>query len=163
PAPFSYKQPAYSVGGPIMKDKLFFFGAQEWVEYKAVQTNTATVPTAKMRTGDFSELLDPNNGFFSGARTIIHPLTGQPLLTNVIPTTRLRPNGLGMLNAYPLPTPGFRSGTANAIINSENPQHQRKDNVRFDYRLNPNNSIVYRYGKYNWTAVDAFRGTFPYA
>ncbi|HYT73392.1 MAG TPA: carboxypeptidase regulatory-like domain-containing protein, partial [Vicinamibacterales bacterium] len=162
-APFNYKQPAYSVGGPLMKDKLFFFAAQEWVEYLAVQTNTATVPTAKMRTGDFSELLDPNNGFFSGARTIIDPQTGQPFLGNIIPSDRLSLNGLGMLNAYPLPTPGFRAGTANAIINSDNPQHQRKDNFRFDYRFNANNTLVYRFGKYNWKAVDAFRGTFPYA
>jgi len=162
-APFTYKQPAYSVGGPIMKDKLFFFVAQEWVEYNAVQTNTATVPTAKMRTGDFSELLDPNNGFFSGARTIIDPQTGQPFPGNIIPANRLSSNGLGMLNAFPLPTPGFRSVTANAIINSDNPQHQRKDNFRFDYRFNSNNTVVYRFGKYNWKAVDAFRGTFPYA
>ena len=44
-----------------MKDKLFFFGAQEWVNYLPVQTNTVTVPTAAMRAGDFSELLGPNN------------------------------------------------------------------------------------------------------
>jgi hypothetical protein len=162
-APFKYKQPAYSIGGPIMKDKLFFFVAQEWIEYDAVQTNTATVPTAKMRTGDFSELLDPNNGFFSGARTIINPQNGQPFPNNVIPAGQLSANGLALLNAYPLPTPGFRSGTANAILNSENPQHQRKDNVRVDYRLNASNAFSYRYGKYSWTAVDAFRGTFPYA
>src|SRR6476469_9889943 len=51
-APFDYKQYAYSVGGPIpvgaAKNKLFFFAAQEWVNYFAVQTNTATVPTEKM-------------------------------------------------------------------------------------------------------------------
>jgi hypothetical protein len=162
-APFDYAQPAYSVGGPIMKDKLFFFGAQEWVEYEAVQTNTATVPTAKMRTGDFSELLDPANGFFSGARTIIDPLTGQPFPGNIIPSDRLSANGLGMLSAYTPVTPGFRQGTANSIVNSENPQHQRKDNLRLDYRFNAANSFVYRFGKYNWKAVDAFRGTFPYA
>jgi hypothetical protein len=163
PAPFSYKQPAYSVGGPILKNKLFFFVAQEWVEYKAVQTNTATVPTAKMRTGDFSELLDPNNGFYKGAQVIIDPQNRQPFPGNIIPPQDLSANGLALLNAYPTPTPGFRSGTANAIINSENPQHQRKDNVRFDYRISPNNTLSYRYGKYNWKAVDAFRGTFPYA
>src|SRR6476469_5159662 len=61
-APFDYKQYAYSIGGPVpfgsaTKDKLFFFAAQEWVNYFAVQTNTAVGPTEKMRTGDFSELL----------------------------------------------------------------------------------------------------------
>jgi hypothetical protein len=163
PAPFNYKQYAYSLGGPILKDKLFFFGAQEWVKYLAVNTNTATVPTEAMRRGDFSELLVANNGFFSTAQIIRDPLTGQPFPNNVIPTNRLSANGLALLSVFPLPTPGFHSGTANAIINSPNPQDQRKDNIRFDYRYNANNTFTYRYGKYNWKAVDSFRGTFPFA
>ena len=95
PAPFDYKQYAYSIGGPVpvgeLKNKLFFFAAQEWVNYFAIQTNTATVPTALMRTGNFSELLDPNNGFFTGARTIIDPTTGQAFSGNIIPGNRLSP------------------------------------------------------------------------
>jgi hypothetical protein len=167
PAPFDYKQYGYAFGGPIpgemFKDKLFFFGAQEWVNYYAVDSRAVTVPTAKMRTGDFSELLDPNNTFYNGTRVIIDPLTGQPFPGNIIPADRLSPNGMGMLNAYPLPTPGFRQGSANAFIQSDNPQDQRKDNIRLDYRLNDRNQFMYRYGKYNWTAVDAFRGNLPYA
>ncbi|PYR58672.1 MAG: TonB-dependent receptor, partial [Acidobacteria bacterium] len=162
-APFNYKQYGYAVGGPIKKDKLFFFGAQEWVNFFQVQTNTATVPTAKMRQGDFSELLDPANGYFNGAQVIRDPLTGLPFVGNVIPSNRFSANGVALLNAYPLPTPGFRQGRDNVILNSENPQDQRKDNLRIDYRLNNNNTFTYRYGKYSWTAVDAFRGTFPYA
>ena len=148
-----------------LKDKLFFFAAQEWVNFFQIQTNTATVPTALMRTGNFSELLDPNNGFFTnpGVRTIIDPTTGQPFPGNIIPTNRLSPNGLAMLNTFPLPTQGFRQGTANLIMSSDNPQDQRKDNIRFDYRLNQKHQFSYRYGKYTWTAIDAFRGTFPYA
>jgi len=162
-APFNYKQYAYSVGGPVMKDKLFFFAAQEWVNFLQVQTNTVTVPSAAMRQGDFSELLTGGNVFFSTPQIIRDPLTGQPFPGNIIPKDRLSANGVGLLNVYPLPTPGFRSGSANAIINSPNPQDQRKDNVRLDYRANAKNTFTYRYGKYNWTAVDAFRGVFPFA
>ena len=116
-----------------------------------------------MRRGDFSELLNPANGFFSGARVITDPLTGQPFPNNVIPQSRLSPNGLALLNAYPTPTAGFRQGTANLIQTSENPRKQRKDTLRLDYRLNGSHQLTYRYSASDWTAVDAFRGTFPFA
>jgi len=167
PAPFNYKQYGYAFGGPVpgswFKDRLFFFGAQEWVNYDAVQTNTATVPSLAMRRGDFSELLNPSNPYFGRAVTINNPLTGQPFPGNIIPASMLSPNGVALLNAYPEPTAGFQLGTANSIFNSENPQDQRKDNVRLDYRLNSSNQVTFRYGKYSWVAIDAFRGTFPYA
>lgn len=167
PAPFDYKQYGYAVGGPVpsdrFRDKFFFFGAQEWVNFFQVATNTATVPTERMRRGDFGELLNPNNGFFSGSRVLINPLTGQPFEGNVIPPTVLSPNGIAFLNTYPLPTPGFRQGTANLIQESDNPRHQRKDTIRLDYRLNLNNQFTYRYSGFSWVAVDAFRGTFPFA
>ena len=169
PAPFDYKQYGYAFGGPVpgsaLKDRLFFFGAQEWVNYRAVLTNTATVPSLAMRRGDFSELLNPANPYFGRAITISNPLTGQPLPGNVIPPAMLSPNGVALLNAYPEPTPGFQLGSANSIFNSDNPQDQRKDNIRFDYRLNSSNQITFRYSKYNWVAIDAFRPAtgFPYA
>src|SRR5262245_16689306 len=103
-----------------------------------------------MRRGDFSELLDPANPFFRRRVAIVNPLTGQPFAGNVIPTGQLSANGLAMLNAYPAPTPGFLLGTANAIFSSENPQDQRKDNIRFDYRLNASNQLTFRYSKYSW-------------
>ena len=167
PSPFDYKQPAYSVGGPVpgagLRDKLFFFAAQEWVDYFAYETNTATVPTEAMRRGDFGELLNPANGFFSGARVINDPLTGQPFPGNIIPQNRLSPNGVALLNAYPAPTPGFRQGTANLVQTSDNPRNQRKDTLRLDYRFTPSQQLTVRYSRYNWKAVDAFRGTFPFA
>src|SRR5437867_3172458 len=167
PAPFDYKQPGYAFGGPVpgsmFSSRLFFFGAQEWVRYFAYDTNTATVPTEAMRRGDFSELLNPNNAFFSGARVITDPLTGQPFAGNVIPTNRLSPNGAAFLNTFPLPTPGFRQGTANLIQTSDNPRRQRKDTLRFDYRLNNSNQFTYRYSGYSWKAVDSYRGQFPFA
>ncbi|OLE79620.1 MAG: hypothetical protein AUF76_16215 [Acidobacteria bacterium 13_1_20CM_2_65_9] len=167
PAPFNYKQYGYSFGGPVpgrhLRNNLFFFSAQEWVDFFQVDTNTATVPTERMRRGDFGELLDPNNGFFSGARTLVDPLTGQPFPGNVIPASRLSANGLAFMNTFPLPTPGFRQGTANLIQTSDNPRNQRKDTIRLDARLNDRNQITYRYSGYSWVAVDSFRGTFPFA
>ncbi len=166
PAPFNYKQYGWSLGGPIpgewFKSKLFFFAAQEWVDYFAVGTNTATVPTAAMKNGDFSQLLG-TNPFYSSPQIIRDPLTGLPFPGNIIPSNRLSANGIALMKLYPDPTPGYQSGSANLIINSDNPVNQRKDNLRFDYRLGNNHSFTWRYSKQNYTAIDAFRGTFPFA
>ena len=166
PAPFDQKQYGYAFGGPIpgemFRDKLFFFGAQEWVDFFAVSTNTATVPTLAMRQGDFSQLLG-SNPFFGSPQIIRDPTTGQPFPGNIIPPGRLSPNGTGLMKLYPEPTQGFQQGTANAIFNSENPQDQRKDSIRLDYRLNSNNQVMFRFQRSNWKAIDAFRGTFPLA
>jgi hypothetical protein len=166
PAPFDQKQYGYSFGGPIpgemFRNKLFFFGAQEWVDFFAVDNRTVTVPSLAMRRGDFSELLGPNT-FYSSPQIIRDPLTGQPFPGNIIPTGRLSSNGVGIMNLYPEPTPGFLQGTANAIVTSENPQDQRKDSIRLDYRLNNNNQFMFRFQRSNWVAIDAFRGSFPFA
>jgi len=166
PAPYDYKQYGYSFGGPIpgewFKDKLYFFAAQEWVNFFQVATNTATVPTAAMRNGDFSQLLGANP-FYSDPQLIRDPLTGLPFPGNVIPANRLSPNGIALMKLYPMPTPGFQQGSANLIQESDNPQDQRKDNLRLDYRLGNNHSFTWRYSKQNWVAIDAFRGTFPFA
>jgi hypothetical protein len=166
PAPFDYKQYGWSLGGPIpgswAKEKLFFFGAMEWVNFYQVATNTVVVPTAAMRTGDFSQLLG-SNPFFSTPQVIRDPLTGQPFPGNIIPANRLSPNGVALMNLYPLPTPGYQSGSANLIQSSDNPQDQRKDNLRFDFRLSQSHQLVARYSGFGWKAIDAFRGSFPFA
>lgn len=77
-APVHYNQYGYNIGGPIYipgkfntsKSKVFFYFGQEWLKYNFVESGSSvgsagllTVPTMKMRSGDFSELLDPNNPY----------------------------------------------------------------------------------------------------
>jgi hypothetical protein len=116
--PFHYNQFGYNIGGPLYipgkfntgKNRIFWYWGQEWVRYRFTDSNTTiTVPSLKMRTGDFSELLDPSNFFFKKVVVINDPKTGQPFPGNIIPQcpqpvgSCATPNGLGILNAYPAP------------------------------------------------------------
>lgn len=107
------------VGFPILKNKLFLFGDyQAWRESEPVGSSFVTVPTARMRTGDFSELLNAasTGGKFinhsnlcqaSGAAAtgqIFDPTTCQPFAGNIIPQYRLNSAAVNYLNAFPLPT-----------------------------------------------------------
>jgi hypothetical protein len=141
PAPFRFNQPGYSIGGPItipgrfnsQRDRLFFFFSQEWIRFRREETSTGTVPTARMRNGDMSELLDPANPFFRSPRVVQDPLAQAPFAGNVIPPSRLSRNGVGLLRAYPLPTPGFQIGAANWISTLPAPRNSRKDAIRVDF------------------------------
>jgi len=60
PAVFHMNQFGATLGGPIIKNKLFFFGDVQDARYvNGAIPSTYTVPTARMRQGDFSELLNP--------------------------------------------------------------------------------------------------------
>ncbi|MSV27888.1 MAG: carboxypeptidase regulatory-like domain-containing protein [Bryobacterales bacterium] len=142
-APFRFNQPGHTISGPLFipgkvntnRDKLFFFFSQEWLIWRRERTVTATVPSALMRRGNFSELLDPSNPYFRRARIVNDVLAGTPFAGNIIPASRVSPNGAGVLNAYPLPTPGFVQGTDNWIKTLPNPRDSRKDTWRLDYYM----------------------------
>lgn len=87
-------------GGPVMfpslydgHDRTFFMAAFEGVREDAQETDFVSVPTERMRQGDFSEI----------NRTIRNPFTGAPYPGNVIPQSELSPVALRLLQYYPLP------------------------------------------------------------
>jgi len=170
PAPFRFNQPGYTLGGPVFipgkfntdRTKLFFLISQEWVRWRREETNTATVPSEAMRRGDFSELLIASNPFFRRTIRVTDPLSGQQFPGNVIPSSRLSRNGVGFLNMFPLPTPGFQQGTANLIQTRPNPQNTRKDTLRLDYYLG-GQRLTFSGTGFNYTADDAFRTGFPHS
>src|SRR5262245_59076550 len=135
PAPFRFNQYGWDIGGPVFvpkvmrreKTKLFFFWAEEWIKRREGNTATGTVPSAAMRTGDLSELLSPSNLYFRRATVINDPQTNAPFPGNIIPSNRLSHNGQALLNAYPLPTPGFVQGTSNYIVTYPHFSDTRKD------------------------------------
>ena len=106
-----------------------------------------------MRNGDFSELLNPANPYYRAVRLIRDPLTGLPCTAadqrgcfqgNIIPRDRISPNGLALLNSYPLPTPGFQQGTNNWIGTPATFDDTRKDSIKIDFVPVSNHRIAVR-------------------
>ena len=142
-SPSNYNQYGFTLGGPIYipggfnsdKTKLFFFWGEEWDRIRSVENQQAIVPTAAMRNGDFSAV----------ARVIRDPLTGQPFPGNIIPKDRISPNGLALLNSYPLPTPGFQQGSNNWIGAPATFDDTRKDSIKIDFVPFNNHRIAVRH------------------
>ena len=169
PAPYRFNEFGYAIGGPVYipnrfnsgRNKLFFFWSEEFIRWHQYSSNTGTVPTAAMRQGDFSELLNPANSFFNRARAINDPSTNAPFPGNMIPRARLSANGAALLNAYPVPTPNFNViGTTNWQKSNPDPRETRKDTLRVDYHLTDRHTVSVRGTIFEFHEVQPFRGTF---
>src|SRR5579883_372424 len=169
--PFHYNQFGYNIGGPFYipnklntdKSKFFWYWGQEWVRYRFTDSATWTVPTALMRQGNFSELLTvgPQN-ILGKVVTIKDPITGNPFPGNVIPTSQLSPNGLGILKAYPapnLPVGDFINGTSNYYITALHPQNQRKDTLAVDINFTYKQHMRFRRNNYSFWEYQPLDGT----
>ena len=131
-----------TIGGPIIKDKLFFFADYQGERFDFPSTtSTITVFTAKERTGDVSELV-------AAGKTIIDPQTGLPFQGNVIPQPRLSQAALAIINSQYYPTPVNGLLQANAL----NTTAVKTDSDQGDGRLD-----------YAATAKDHFMGRFSYS
>ncbi|MGH9218428.1 MAG: carboxypeptidase regulatory-like domain-containing protein, partial [Vicinamibacterales bacterium] len=104
-------------GGPLVRNKTFFWLAGDGYRDAQGQQATLRVPTAAMRRGDFSNFRDAQGRMIP----IYDPLTTdaagnrQPFPGNIIPANRLNAVGQAFVNTLPLPTlhPEYDDGTAN--------------------------------------------------
>lgn len=153
-APFRFNQFGFNISGPLLvpkvwnkdRNKLFFLFGQEYIRYRQDQqnnlTNTQFVPSVLMRQGNFSELLNPSNIFYGKVVVIKDPATGLPYPNNVIPANQLSPNGLGLLNMFPLPN--VSTGALNYLQTAPGPQNQRKDTGSVDWYPHENHYVRIR-------------------
>ena len=163
PQPFRFNQFGWNLNGPVViphlyngRKKLFFLVGQEYLRYNLGANQTGVVPTALMRTGNFSELLKPNI-FYAQPVTIVNPNTGAAYPNNII-TSGLSANGLALLNAYP---------AANETASSYNweqsapyPETQRKDTVTVDYLPAPGQQLRFSFLHYTFYQDNPFAGNF---
>ena len=149
----SQNQDGFSIGGPIIKNKTFFFGDLESVIASNPVNIVATVPTADEINGNFSHDMtyDPNGNpvldqIFDPTK-IDATYTRPAYQDNTIPTPEIDPVGQATLKLYPKPnTPGDPVSGANnfrdVILSSSN---TLQVDVKIDQQFNPKSSLSVRY------------------
>jgi len=143
-----------SFGGPIVKGKTFFFGDYAGLRQKQGTTFVSSVPTAKMRTGDFSEI----------SAIIYDPFTGLPFPGNVIPANRIDPAAAKIIGLYPTPQTGALSN--NFSYSPDRTQDEDSFDIRLDHRFNDKNNAFIRYSANNTRTyfpdgLPAVNGVYP--
>ena len=136
------------ISGPIIRNRLFFYASANILKVPSKQFYLQSVPTDRMRTGDFSQLLN-------GAKPVIikDPLTGIPFPNNVIPSNRISDLSLKVNDKYlPAPNRGGDSLSNNFGFTFPFPTDYslRKDfTQRIDYQINSKNRLMGRVVE-NW-------------
>jgi hypothetical protein len=160
-----------AVGGPIFLPRpgeggsavydgrnrsFFFFNYNGQRNFKPIGTGNVTVPTLKMRVGDFSELLVPGqtrvyrtiNGNVTATVGTIFDRNANPIPGNDLrncPTCTLSPVAVRFFNSYPLPTSSGREN--NYAINRIENYVQDAYDIRIDHNITTSNTLFGRYSK----------------
>ena len=145
-----------AVGGPISRGRTFYFANVEANPFQVPQPSTLTVPTARMKTGDFSDLLalGPQYQIYDPATTRPHPTQAgrfirDPFPGNIIPANRISAVARAIMDFYPLPN---QPGTSDGANNFTNPtavafETYYTATTRVDHNLSDRHRI---YGRFSW-------------
>jgi hypothetical protein len=149
----------WNLGGAIVKNKLFFFGGQEWKKIRQSATpQNMTIPTTAELSGNFSAL----TGLVLHAPPNAPP--GCTIVNNIMSPACITADGRAIAAVYRLMGQQAASfsntPTANnATFQPNNPQDWREDIIRIDYQITENQSLYGRYIHDALNLIDAF-GTF---
>jgi outer membrane receptor protein involved in Fe transport len=130
-----------NVGAPILKNRLFGFFDYEGTRIQRGITRVSTVPLPNERIGDFSAAAASAAGVTYPA--VYDSLTNQPFPNNVIPASRLDPNGLKLMALFPLPNlPGQLNDYARTGPFSDNDDTV---DARVDWVSSSKDTVFFRY------------------
>jgi hypothetical protein len=140
-------------GGPIQRNRTFFFADYEQTERRIAGPATAAVAPAAWRNGDLSQFLTVNNQIVRDPATGTSIATRTPFPNNQIPVARFSPAArylFGNPSLYPLAN-NIGTGTlgvgGNYIGASRNYLSNKQGDAKLDYRLNDKDNLMFRFSK----------------
>lgn len=136
------------VGGPIIKNRTFYFLSYEGINSNEQSAGLSLVLTPAERTGDFSDIL--NGTALLPPTQLVSPCTGQPYANNKLPATNTTNTGCqdkldtvaqNIVNKY-MPLPNTNQGGFNYAYYTGGTQVTKQFLMRLDHHLNANDSLA---------------------
>ena len=140
------------MGGPLRKNKLFYFFNYEGLRSRKSSTLGAIVPTVAQLNGDLSGLASAKRDPASGQPAILDPSTGQPFPNNRIPAQSLS-SAISKFLKY-IPQPNANIGGQNLVLTRSRSNDDNQLTGRLDANLRASDTIS---GRYIWYDSDLFQ------
>jgi Carboxypeptidase regulatory-like domain len=127
-----------TIGGPILRDKLFFFADYQGQRFDHPTTSTfISVFTNAQRNGDFSGI----------STQLKNPLTGAPYVQNQIPTTQINPVAAALFASKFYPTPVNSNAVNNAVNQTNQAINTDQGDAKLDWNITQKDRLSARYSQ----------------